>query len=1042
MKRLIIFIFCSFFSLSVLAQRNIPRIVLNTLGHSGKIYNILFTPDGQKLITISEDKSIKVWDAANGEMITKYETLIGGGPEGMLYTSAISSDGKLLAVAGYPVSTQKKNYIIIIDLEKGKQVSKAIGHSNVINTLTFLQSDNYLASGGDDGNIIIWKNDNKNSLDKVVTIKAGSRVSQLTYSNKASKLAAAVEDEDILLYTIKGLEEGITKFPVTNLRKHKGIVNKIAFSPEGDYLASSSFANELLLWNEKGNFLKELEKPVNVINALTFSHDSKILVALDVKGNGVSYAVPGGIRFSSFKGHDNTVFSAAFSPESLTGNYIVASAGGNNNEIYIWNTINGREQKKIMGKGRTVWDLEFGEGLQLYINNAQIDNPDYNRLFDFTTFTLKQDPGKPKTADANSRRRNVKQTGIYSISLPKNNTIQNDEFEDGRILDYKISPEGNILVASDFSLKVYNNEGFLLKEYLGHTGGVRAVAFSKDGRYIASGSEDQKINIWKTDDEGFAPSVREIFKDPVWSEYFGSLPVDSLTYIETTDAWEEVIRYLQDNEDKTYKDIQRVYSSIGEKVKPFFTLFISEDNEWVCWTPKGYFSCSSAGGENFGWHVDKGIDELADFYTAEQYFEILFRPEILKKSIQQGKRVEDILHEEGERIFDLSRLNKPSAGFFNTNDFSLGKGEKIHLQKGKYLTQSKSLPLKVDVYDGGGGIKEINIYQNEKLIIIDDTVKSIAEGEKITRSYNVDLINGQNDFKVVVKNYQNIESRPDHLSIEYTGEIIATSTLYILSVGINDYKNSAYNLNYAQPDAYSFTKKVIEKGSRMFKNVRKTEIYNTEATRENIMKGFESISSQAQPEDVFIFYYAGHGTLDEENDNQYYLVPTDVTKLYGDPVQLQQKGISATDLKNLLAEIKPQKQVILMDACHSGGAIKSMNVRGAASEEKAIVQLARASGVIMIASSGTEQFATEFKELKHGVFTYALLEALDGKADSGDKKVTVNEVKIYMEERVPALSEQYGGKAQYPTGFVHGNDFPISLILDEKFAENEQEDRE
>jgi len=96
-------------------------------------------------------------------------------------------------------------------------------------------------------------------------------------------------------------------------------------------------------------------------------------------------------------------------------------------------------------------------------------------------------------------------------------------------------------------------------------------------------------------------------------------------------------------------------------------------------------------------------------------------------------------------------------------------------------------------------------------------------------------------------------------------------------------------------------------------------------------------------------------------------------------------------------------------------------------DAEAIVQLARSSGVVMIASSGTKQYATEFADLKHGVFTYALLEALDGKADNGDKKLTVNELKFYMEDRVPELTKQHGGQAQYPTGYITGNDFPISV---------------
>ena len=121
-----------------------------------------------------------------------------------------------------------------------------------------------------------------------------------------------------------------------------------------------------------------------------------------------------------------------------------------------------------------------------------------------------------------------------------------------------------------------------------------------------------------------------------------------------------------------------------------------------------------------------------------------------------------------------------------------------------------------------------------------------------------------------------------------------------------------------------------------------------------------------------------------------------------------------------------------MDACHSEGALKAVRTRAPASEEKAIVQLARASGVVMIASSGTQQYASEFEVLQHGVFTYSLLEALDGMGGNGDDRITVGELKTYMEERVPELAEEHGGTAQYPTGYTQGNNFPIGIIEKDK----------
>ena len=87
-----------------------------------------------------------------------------------------------------------------------------------------------------------------------------------------------------------------------------------------------------------------------------------------------------------------------------------------------------------------------------------------------------------------------------------------------------------------------------------------------------------------------------------------------------------MIAFLKSSGNKAYKSIEEVYKTLGEQVIPFATLFVTEDQEWICWTPRGYFSCSSDGGQYFGWHVNKGINQLADFYSAEQYFEILISP--------------------------------------------------------------------------------------------------------------------------------------------------------------------------------------------------------------------------------------------------------------------------------------------------------------------------------------------------------------------------------------------------------------------------------
>ena len=774
----------------------------------------------------------------------------------------------------------------------------------------------YLASGSDDGTVQIWQILGAKETKNIHTLEVGSRVSQLSFNQKTNALAVASDSRNVLIYNLSGLSQGNINYVPRELKKHKDFINKAIFSPDGAYIASSSFAQDLLLWRADGSFIRSLDTNGKVINAIAFSKDSKILIAMDELGKGIGFSIPSGNKLSTFSGHDNTVFSAAFSPDSESGSYLACTAGGNNNVLKIWNPINGKVQRTIKGKGSVIWDLSFGDELDLFIGKTPDGNP-FDCAFDFKSFSLKQDPGKPKNAYAKASNAALTQISAYEIQLGRKAMIKNDEFEDGRILDFQATKTGNVIIGSDFSLKMYNLSGNLVKEFVGHTAGVRTVAVTKDGRYMASGGEDQTIKIWKLNEPGLVPSMAEVFEGNEWMEYFEELGVDSLARLASGEAWKEAINHVKNIGDKTYRDIEKAFNNLGETVIPFANLFVSSDDEWISWVPSGYFNCSSAGGQYFGWHVNRGIHQLADFYTAEQYFEILYRPKILTRSINESKRVDTILKDDGEQLFDLGKLDRPSAAFFNLSEATIGSNKILDYQKGKYQTETQVIKLEVDVYNGGGGLLEINVYQNEKLIINDKELGKVPVGETLKKFYDVDLVNGDNDFKVIVKNKQKIESRPDPLHIFYNGEVVPSSDLFILAVGINEYKNGAYNLNYAQPDAKSFTRKIGERSGKIFKDVRKLEIYDKEATKENIERAFQSIIKQAGPEDVFVFYYAGHGTLDEDHDDEYYLVPTDITKLYGDPEQLQAKGISATELKDLLSELKPQKQLILMDACHS-----------------------------------------------------------------------------------------------------------------------------
>lgn len=346
----------------------------------------------------------------------------------------------------------------------------------------------------------------------------------------------------------------------------------------------------------------------------------------------------------------------------------------------------------------------------------------------------------------------------------------------------------------------------------------------------------------------------------------------------------------------------------------------------------------------------------------------------------------------------------------------------------------------------GGAVTALRLYQNGKLV--GDGVRGLVveddpEPAGNTRSIRVNLVPGMNEFKAVAVNHQRTESVPARLLVKYEGAavraqdenapdapVILTGAegvgLHIVTIGIDKYQNETYNLNYATADANGIEKGLQAAtqtlvGESDFKSIR-----NESASRETILKKLEEIIAAAGPEDLFVFYYAGHGVVVGEEDRVFYLVPHDVTDIYGDDASVAERGISAAEIQRAAAAISAQRQLYILDACHSAGALETLEFPGAA-ENKAIAQLARRTGTHWLTSTASDQFASEFDELGHGAFTYVLLEAVRGEAAAGDGVVTVEELKRYLRRQVPVLTEKHTGLPQYPSSYGFGRDFDIAV---------------
>jgi len=340
------------------------------------------------------------------------------------------------------------------------------------------------------------------------------------------------------------------------------------------------------------------------------------------------------------------------------------------------------------------------------------------------------------------------------------------------------------------------------------------------------------------------------------------------------------------------------------------------------------------------------------------------------------------------------------------------------------VASQKNSSVTVEVTGNAEQVTEIRLYQNAKLM------KSLPGTGATTYTFDLSLSNSygeENFFYANAGSKNGIDAEKAKFTITYKGATEEKPTLYLITIGINKYKNPRYNLNYAEADANGVENSIRQSSSGIFKAIVPYNIRNEKAVKSNILAALDDVKKKSLEQDMLVVYYAGHGVMAGESaaDKEFYVVPTDVTQLYGKEEMLKAKAIAASSLKDYAESINAQKQVFILDACQSAGALETVTERGAA-EEKAIAQLARSTGTFWITSTGSNQFASEFEKLGHGIFTYSLIEGINGKADTNsDKKLTVRELSTYIENKVPELSEQLKGTAQYPSGYSFGNDFPL-----------------
>ena len=681
----------------------------------------------------------------------------------------------------------------------------------------------------------------------------------------------------------------------------------------------------------------------------------------------------------------NRLLSCDWSPASN----LIAFSDGATQEINIWNPTTNLLVTKISSRGRPITEVAFSESADkievgfsiLPEGEVDLSRKGLTHVFDYTNLQLRKI--KPEETGGFHHthlkekflgvRRGAKGTPeeTKSLILDDGGKVHLGTAKDDIIRDWSYSIKGDLLVAHDRGLTLYQaTNRNIEKRFQGHESSVRSVASSSDGKYLVSGSEDRTVRLWNLETGALLVSL--FVGDP-------------------------------------------------------------ETDDWVCWTPDGYFNYIGNGDDYVGWHINNGPGKLADFLGNGQLFQKFYDPDLIKQIIREGKKttVASVKASATESpkltppepplpVMDISKANEEAPSV-----------EIVGITNGQ-VADNQLVNLEVKAINHGSDITSVDLFFHNKAVEYEGPPRNL--GKDVIVPFQVSLLSGANEFKAVATNADGVESKPVKVIVEYTGEI-ATGKLHILAVGLNDYYNDALDLRYCLADAQGLLSRMEINSKGLFLESNSIEIYDAKAKKESILKAFENVASACRdrPQDTFIFIFAGHGAMaDIDNDDveEFHLIPYDVGQVYGDPEGLKKKAVSGRLLGELCATVEANKQFLVIDACQSGGVVEGFQLasRGA-STQKALATLARSSGTMILTSTGKDKFAREAEDLGHGLFSYSVLKGLEGKADlNGDSQIKLSELNSWVNDNLPELSAKYTGKVQVPTYYANGSDFPIGLI--------------
>lgn len=459
-------------------------------GHTRRVLSVSFSPNGTRIVTGSEDTTVRLWDAVTGQPIGQPWQ----GHTGPVNSVAFSQDGTRL------VTGSSDKTVRLWDTTKGQPIGEPWqGHTDSVNSVSFSPKGTRVATGSSDRTVRLWDAATGKPDSEPWRGHDGS-VNSLSFSPDGTRIMTGSSDNTIRLWDV-AMGQPIGE----PMQDHTDSVNSVSFSPNGTYIATGSLDFTTRRWDAMG---KQLCQPflghTRSVNSVSFSPDSSRIVT-GSSDNTVRLwdAKTGQPVDEPLREHTSPVNSVSFSPD---GTRIVA--GSSDGTVWLWDAaIVQPVCQSLWEHTRFVSSVSFSPN-GIHIATGYLDTG-IVRLWDVMTGQLVGQPLEGHTSSVRSL--SFSPDGTHIVTGSWDNTVRLWDAEtrqqvgdawcghDGPVNSVSFSPDGTRVVtgSSDRTVRMWDvEEGKQVGQHWEHCGSVNAVSFSPNGTRVVTGSSDMTVRLW------------------------------------------------------------------------------------------------------------------------------------------------------------------------------------------------------------------------------------------------------------------------------------------------------------------------------------------------------------------------------------------------------------------------------------------------------------------------------------------------------------------------------------------------------------------